>query len=259
MCPQISSQLHLCRGHAFLERSLHPVAHQRAERPSHLKPAAKGHSKFRALPVSLLPVPVVSLHGNLEKHSEDQCVGDCGVARFIRIKIEGCPWISNVSSLSILPQKKTNLVFIKTKTKASVQCPCFILKLGPSEPMWSVEALVAARPPWLRWREPARERAELIFPGKREKVLCSLGLQYLRLGKDQELFQDNQSTSQAFTGCTCLPSNIFFLQAGVTGLHGWHSGSDCTCLITASPWTTLTSTAHVLSSPSLFYSLSSDL
>ena len=34
----------------------------------------------------------------------------------------------------------------------------------------------------------------------RERALCWLGLYYLRLGKDQALFQNNQSTSQAFAG-----------------------------------------------------------
>lgn len=54
MCPQMSAVTPLLRFH-LLEHSLHPVTHQRAERPSHLKPAEDhlvAHPRARALPVS---------------------------------------------------------------------------------------------------------------------------------------------------------------------------------------------------------------
>ena len=45
--------------------------------------------------------------------------GDCSVARFIWVNI--CPWVSNVSSLSVPPWKKFNHVFNMAKIKGSVQ------------------------------------------------------------------------------------------------------------------------------------------
>ena len=48
----------------------------------------------------------------------------------------------------------------------------------------------------------------------------------------QELFQNNQSTFQAFPGFwwVQLPTNLFFSQARITGLYGHHFGSYCACL-----------------------------
>ena len=80
-------------------------------------------------------------HGITGKHPKDPCTGDCGVAEFIWIEI--CPLVSNVPSLSVLPWKKSNCIFRKTKTKASAQHLGFILKLSLLEPTHLLEALVA--------------------------------------------------------------------------------------------------------------------
>ena len=47
-----------------------------------------------------------------EKHFTDPCTGDCGVARFIRVKGSPC-----VPSLSVPSWKKFNHVFSKDKSK----------------------------------------------------------------------------------------------------------------------------------------------
>lgn len=49
--------------------------------------------------------------------------GDGCVARFIQLirEIEGFTWVSSLPSLTVPPWKKSSLVFMKTKTKASVQ------------------------------------------------------------------------------------------------------------------------------------------
>lgn len=61
-------------------------------------------------------------------------MGDHGVARSIQ---EGCPWIAPEFPMSHLQpsghEKKSNLVFIKVLSKASVQSFHFILKLSPVE------------------------------------------------------------------------------------------------------------------------------
>ena len=64
----------------------------------------------------------------------DPCMRDCGIVKSIWVEKEGCPWVPNVSSVSILPYRNYNLVFIKAKTKASVHSFCFIIKLSPLGP-----------------------------------------------------------------------------------------------------------------------------
>ena len=56
---------------------------------------------------------------------EDPGTGECGVARFIQVEIEGC---TCVPSLSASPWKRSSCVFSKARTKASVQSFCFIVK-----------------------------------------------------------------------------------------------------------------------------------
>ena len=70
------------------------------------------------------------------KHSKNPHIGDCGMARWF-IQVEICLWVSKVLSRSVPPLKKFNNVFIKAKTKVSVQSFCFMLKLSTLEPMQS--------------------------------------------------------------------------------------------------------------------------
>ena len=134
-----------------------------------------------------------------------------------------------MSYLCFLPWKKSNLVLSKAKAKASVQSFCFMLKLSPSEPMqpalgpssctthmvvcfWARECLneqgecrTLGRGERERKRERERSRAStLLFPW----------------GYNQELFQNDQSTSQVFKVFLMgLPlSQSIVVQARLTGL-----------------------------------------
>ena len=71
-------------------------------------------------------------------------MGDCGLVGFVWVDMEDCPWIFNASSPSVLSWQKSNLVFIDTKSKVSVQIFCTILNISPLEPIQS-----AMGPRWL--------------------------------------------------------------------------------------------------------------
>lgn len=72
-----------------------------------------------------------SLMGFQEKHFTDLCMEDCGVARPFQVEVEEWPC---VLSPTILPWKKPNCFFSKSKTKASVQRFSAILQLSPVQP-----------------------------------------------------------------------------------------------------------------------------
>lgn len=116
-------------------------------------------------------------------------------------------------------------------------------KLRPTQDAMGTRG--TARPTWLLWREQVNERGKHMLQSKREWALCYLVLCYLGLEKDQELFQSDQSTSQAFVDfCWVhLLTNLFprsfrfhvpytiqsFFKARLAGLHGHCLGSYCLC------------------------------
>ena len=110
-----------------------------------------------------------------------------------------CPLGSQcLSSLSSLLRKKSNCVFSKVKTKTSVQN--FILKLSSSEPTQS--AMIAARPTQscAPRRESTRTNGANGGHEQERELLCVPGIILLGFGIYQVLFQNDQSTSQAFVG-----------------------------------------------------------
>lgn len=65
--------------------------------------------------------------------------------------------------------------------------------------MVSSEPQVATRPAWLSQREHANEWGEHTrLLSQRKRVLFSGIIYYLLFGKEEALFQNNQSTSQDF-------------------------------------------------------------
>ena len=54
----------------------------------------------------------------------------CGVIRFICVETEGCLWVPNVPSLSVLLWKKSNFVFNRARNRVNAQRSCAILKLS---------------------------------------------------------------------------------------------------------------------------------
>ena len=153
---------------------------------------------------------------------------DCGLIRFIWMKIEGCPQIVNVSFSPILLWK-SNPVLIRTRHWVSIQSFCSMPKFShvnaqsSSRPAGtaasSTQALLGAslKSAWLRvtWllrphgccKEKVRRskysnkcyrEGEGAGEGEGEgESLWKACLYILWLGKDQVLLQTNQSTSQA--------------------------------------------------------------
>ena len=80
-----------------------------------------------------------------------------------------------------------------------------------------------------------------LVTGSEREGLCSLGLYHLWFGKDQELFQNDQSTSQVFLGFGWVHplTNGSLPQARLTGLYSHH----------------LSPIVHVLTSPFIALSL----
>lgn len=125
--------------------------------------------------------------GSQGKHAEDPGMKRCDVASSIQVEL--CLWIANFPSASVPPWKRSNRVRSEAKTKASVHCSCFILKLSPLEPTQSGICLVAARPHGhmlLGEREYVNTPGECMERSKRETVslipwdYISLGLERAR-------------------------------------------------------------------------------
>ena len=133
-----------------------------------------------------------------------------------------------MSCLCILLWKKSNLVFIKAKTKASVQSFCVTLELSPLEPT-SHQPL--ARSTWLLQREGKNKRGQVLL-GK-EKGFVSWDI-ISGLGRTRHFFKlTNQlfKLSWASDGSTSSPMYLFSSQVRLTGLCGRHSGSHCACAL----------------------------
>ena len=120
-----------------LKRMKTPLIYSSHIQMSHFTQGIYNLHNFIYQCVTLLPVEIRLFHEFWGKHSKDPCMGDCDVMRFIVIEIEASPQVSNFTSSSVLPWKKSNLVFSKAKVKASVQSFCFKFILGPLEPMQS--------------------------------------------------------------------------------------------------------------------------
>lgn len=144
--------------------------------------------------------------GLWKKHFKNPCMGDCGVARiFGGEKSESLSWLSNISSSSSpFPVGKVQLYLQQGWKKVSVQSFCFIWSLDPSEPSQSTAQ------PLLNWHGRhgpvlPREKAHmnrLMWVTKQEKetFFGYQGLCILRLWRNQEVFHNKQSTSQASKG-----------------------------------------------------------
>ena len=65
---------------------------------------------------------------------------------FTHVEIEAAPWVCNVPSPSTPPWKKSNLVFSKADTKASVQSFCSILKYSPAQRLVSLVCVSSCSP-----------------------------------------------------------------------------------------------------------------
>ena len=86
------------------------------------------------------------------------------------------------------------------------------------------------------WRENETSTRECFWVREREG-LCSLGLYYLGLGEDQEVFQNNQSTFQALVGLWWAHPSTIWSHSHVrpTGLYGCHFGPYCVSHRSTSP------------------------
>lgn len=114
------------------------------------------------------------------------------MAQFISVETEGAPWVSNFPSLSTPPWKT------RARKRVSVQRPCTILKLIPSDPHHLLWPLLAARPtqPSAPRQERIREHMRLMhyLVGKRERMgertgfFVPLGLYILSLEKTRNFF-----------------------------------------------------------------------
>lgn len=136
--------------------------------------------------ILVLPVEIVFFHRILRKAFHVPMHGRLRAARFIWLEIPAVAWVP--PSL-VQPRKKPNPSFSKAKIKASGQSACLTLRLSPLEPTWSAED-----PRWPRasWQH--------VFLGSKITSLFPWGYIISGLVKDQALFQNNQSTSQAFPG-----------------------------------------------------------
>lgn len=114
--------------------------------------------------------------------------------------------LPNVPSLSVLPWKKSSLVFSRARMKAIAQSLCSVLKDNPVQNPVRVLAYIFScspllcfgiqAPSWRPWREQVRTPCEC-GSQKGERFFAPLGLYYFGFRMDQVPIQKNQPTCQA--------------------------------------------------------------
>lgn len=160
----------------------------------------------------------------------DTRVGGCGKGYLWRQAQEStaCPRAPSVPCPSISLRRRSSFAFIGARNRTSVQTFCAMPRLvqsglsrHPASPAGfsgraapgavfgdrgtaGPQAAAVSTWLWLPWRECTEERGEPVLPRARKKGqhLFRLRFHCLGLGMDQELFQSNQSTAQAFAGCS---------------------------------------------------------
>ena len=150
------------------------------------------YSKHRLSLYLIVLLMEVGLLHRITRKPLHRCRGDCGVARFIQVEMEGCPCVPS----PIIPRwKKSNCASHKARTKASVQSFCAIFPtlvvsvpiqvaelrsrlcgLYPGsgvEPAFGVCATAregSVRHSWLLWRQRANKQGQRMYLGERERA-----------------------------------------------------------------------------------------